>query len=79
MIGADAALDTLRFAKYVAIAKLPERRNQGIVMITLTLIVLLIFVPASRSILGGFLKGIGALLGLAFLVSRDSVGRRRGL
>jgi hypothetical protein len=48
-------------------------------MITLTLICLLIFVPPSRGILRGFLSSIFSLLGLAFLISRDSGGRRRGL
>jgi hypothetical protein len=48
-------------------------------MITLTLIALLIFVPPARSILGGFVSGIFSLLGLAFLISRESGGRRRGL
>ena len=48
-------------------------------MITLTLIALLIFVPSARGILGGFISGIFSLLGLAFLISRESGGRLRGL
>jgi hypothetical protein len=48
-------------------------------MITLTLILLLIFVPASRRVLSGMILGAFSLLGLAYLVSRDSGGRRRGL
>ena len=48
-------------------------------MITLTLILLLIFVPASRRVLAGMLLGAFSLLGLAFLISRESGGRRRGL
>jgi hypothetical protein len=45
-------------------------------MFTLTLIALLIFVPATRSILRGLVSGIFSLLGLAFLISRDSGSRR---
>ncbi len=48
-------------------------------MITLTLIALLIFVPSARGILGGLVSGIFSLLGLAFLISREPGGRRRGL
>jgi hypothetical protein len=48
-------------------------------MITLTLIALLIFVPSARGIMGGFISGIFSLLGLAFLISRELGGRRRGL
>jgi hypothetical protein len=48
-------------------------------MITLTIIFLLIFVPTSRGVLRGFVSGIFSLLGLAFLVTRNSGGRRRGL
>ncbi len=48
-------------------------------MITLTLLALLIFVPSARGILGGFVSGIFSLLGLAFLISREPSGRRRGL
>jgi hypothetical protein len=47
-------------------------------MITLTLILLLVFVPASRRILSGMILGALSLLGLAFLISRESGGRRRG-
>jgi hypothetical protein len=47
-------------------------------MITLTIIALLVFVPASRRILGGFLSSILAALGVAFVVTRDSRPRRRG-
>jgi hypothetical protein len=46
-------------------------------MITLTLILLLVFVPASRRVLSGMIFGAFSLLGLAFLISRDSGGRRR--
>ena len=48
-------------------------------MITLTLILLLIFVPASRRVLSGMILRVFSLLGLAFLISRESGGRRRGL
>jgi len=48
-------------------------------MITLTIILLLIFIPASRRILAGFVSGILSLLGLAFLVTRDTGRRRKGL
>jgi hypothetical protein len=48
-------------------------------MITLTVILLLIFIPASRRILGGFVSGILSLLGLAFLITRDTGRRRKGL
>jgi hypothetical protein len=47
-------------------------------MITLTLILLLIFVPASRRVLSGMILGAISLLGLVFLISRESGGRRRG-
>ena len=48
-------------------------------MVTLTLIALLIFIPLARGILGGFVSVIFSLLGLAFLISRKSGGRLRGL
>ena len=48
-------------------------------MITLTLIFLLIFVPASRRVLSGMILGVFSLLGLAFLIARESGGRLRGL
>jgi hypothetical protein len=48
-------------------------------MITLTIILLLIFIPASRRILAGFLSGILSLLGLAVLITRDTERRRKGL
>jgi hypothetical protein len=57
-------------------SKLP---NHGVVMITLTIMFLLIFVPACRGVLRGFVSGIFSLLGLALLVTRNSGGRRRGL
>jgi len=47
-------------------------------MITLTVIALLVFVPASRRILGGMLSSFLAALGVAFVVTRDSRTRRRG-
>jgi hypothetical protein len=46
-------------------------------MIVVTIILLLIFFPASRRILAGFVYGILSVLGLAFLITRDT-GRRRG-
>ena len=49
------------------------------VMITLTIIFLLIFVPTSRGVLRGFVSCIFSLLGLAFLVTRNSGDRRGGL
>jgi hypothetical protein len=48
-------------------------------MITPTLILLLIFVPASRRVLSGIIFGAFSLLGLALLISRDWGGYRRGL
>jgi hypothetical protein len=48
-------------------------------MITLTIILLLIFIPASRRILSGLVSGILSLLGLAFLITRDTGRHRRGL
>ena len=47
-------------------------------MVTLTIIALLLFVPASRRILGGMLSGFLAALGVVFVVTRDSRMRRRG-
>jgi hypothetical protein len=47
-------------------------------MITLTLIWLLVFVPVSRRFLSGMILCALALLSLAFLVSKESGGRRRG-
>ena len=47
-------------------------------MVTLTVVLLLVFVPASRRILAGLLKGIFVILGVAFLITRGG-GRRRGL
>ncbi len=46
-------------------------------MITLTIIVLLVFVPASRRILGGIIASIFSLLGLAFFITRDAGQFRR--
>ncbi len=48
-------------------------------MVTLTVVLLLVFVPASRRILAGLLRGLFAVLGVAFLITRDGGGRRRGL
>jgi hypothetical protein len=48
-------------------------------MITLTVILLLIFVPASRAVLGELISGVLSLLGLAFLITSSTGGRRRGL
>jgi hypothetical protein len=48
-------------------------------MITLTLILQLIFIPASRRILSGLVSGILSLLGLAFLITTDTGRRRKGL
>ena len=47
-------------------------------MITLSVLFLLIFVPGSRRMLFGFLRGIVAILTGAFLITRNSGGRRRG-
>jgi hypothetical protein len=52
-----------------------ETKKQGILMITLTVIFLLIFVPESRNILRGFVSGFFSLLGLAFLLTRMSGDR----
>jgi hypothetical protein len=48
-------------------------------MVTLTIIALLIFVPASRRFLAGFITGILGLLGLGSLITRNPGSRRRGL
>lgn len=48
------------------------------VMFTLTVLLLLIFVPASRRLLIGLVNGVFALLGVAFLITKDSNRRRRG-
>lgn len=49
-------------------------------MVTLTIILLLLFVPVSRRILGGMLSAALAALGIAFVITRNaSSGRRRGL
>jgi hypothetical protein len=47
-------------------------------MFTLTVLLLLIFVPASRRLLIGLVNGVFALLGVAFLITKDSNRRRRG-
>lgn len=46
-------------------------------MVTLTVILLLVFVPASLAILWGLISGILSLLGLAFLITRSADARRR--
>jgi hypothetical protein len=46
-------------------------------VITLTIIVLLVFVPASRRIFGGIIASILSLLGLAFFITRDAGRFRR--
>jgi len=48
-------------------------------MITLTIILLVIIVPESRRVLGGFASGILSLFGLAFLITRDTGRRHKGL
>jgi hypothetical protein len=47
-------------------------------MITLTVILLLMFVPTSRAVLRGLISGVLSLLGLAFLITSSAGGRRRG-
>jgi len=47
-------------------------------MITLSVLLLLIFVPASRRLFIGLVNGVFALLGVAFLITKDSNRRRRG-
>ena len=47
-------------------------------MITLTVILVLVFVPASRRIFSSVLWGIFAMLGVAFLITRSANGRSRG-
>lgn len=47
-------------------------------MITLMVILVLVLVPASRRILASVLWGVFAVLGLAFLITKDGGGRRRG-
>jgi hypothetical protein len=48
-------------------------------MITLTIILLLVFVPASRRLLSRMLVSILGAIGIVFLVAPDSRPRRRGL
>ncbi len=45
-------------------------------MVTLTIILLLILVPASRRVLGGIFRSILGALGIVALVARDSSSRR---
>lgn len=47
-------------------------------MVTLTIVALLLFVPASRRILAGMLSVILAAIGVSFVVTRNSSTRRRG-
>ncbi len=47
-------------------------------MITLTIILLLLFVPPARRVLGALLGGLFSVLGLAFLITRNSGGRHKG-
>lgn len=47
-------------------------------MVTLTVILLLVFVPAFRRVFSGLIRGVFAVLGVAFLITRDSGDRRRG-
>lgn len=48
-------------------------------MITMTIIFLLLFVPASRRLLSSIVSAILVALGIAFLVTRDSRTHRKGL
>jgi hypothetical protein len=52
--------------------------SRSAVMITLSVLLLLIFVPASRRLFIGLVNGVFALLGIAFLITKDSNRRRRG-
>ena len=58
------------------------RRNitpiEKVSMITLTVILLLVFVPAVRRNVARMLWGIFAATGIVFLADRDSHARRRG-
>ena len=47
-------------------------------MITLTIILLLLFVPPARRILSALLGGLLSVLGLAFLITRNPGGRHKG-
>jgi hypothetical protein len=47
-------------------------------MVTLTIILLLLFVPASRRLLSDIFSAVLFVLGIAFLVTRESRTRRRG-
>lgn len=47
-------------------------------MVTLTIIALLVFVPASRRMLSGLLTLVLAALGIVFVVTRDSHTHRKG-
>jgi hypothetical protein len=49
----------------------------GLTMITLSVLLVLVFVPASRRILSSVLWGIFAALGVVFLITKDGGGRRR--
>jgi hypothetical protein len=48
-------------------------------MITLSVILLLVFVPQSRRLLSGLLWGVFSVVGLIFLAAPDTRPRRRGL
>jgi hypothetical protein len=48
-------------------------------MITLSIILLLVFVPESRRTLSRLLGGLLAAVGIVFLAARDSHAPRRGL
>ncbi len=47
-------------------------------MITMTVIFLMVLMPGFRRLMGGLTVGIFSVLGLAFMITRDSGGRRRG-
>ncbi len=47
-------------------------------MVTLTIIALLVFVPASRRVFSGLLTLVLAVLGIVFVVTQDSHPHRKG-
>ena len=62
---------------HLEIAGFTMSRLSEVPMITLTIIILLVFVPASRRLLFRMLVSILAAIGIVFLVAPDSRPRRR--
>ena len=74
LFGGSGALEP-----HLEIAGFTISRLSEFPMITLTIILLLMFVPASRRLLSRMLVSILAAIGIVFLVAPDSRPRRRGL